>query len=119
MGYEKDDNFSEQSRRLLDLHSEGLDAATLSRLHRARNEAIERKSSSWIQWGFGGAVVASVCLVVLVFYQPNAPLPGIYEDPIQQAVAEEIELLNDLEFVAWLIIEEGENGEFTDEQSST
>lgn len=119
MTYKEDDKFSEQSRLLLDQHSEGLDAATLSRLHQARNKAIEGKSSNWISWGFGGAIAASVFLGVLVLYRPIVPLPGIYEDPLQQAVAEEIDLLNDLEFVAWLIIEEGENGKFSDELSST
>ncbi|MFT5212275.1 MAG: hypothetical protein ACI9CE_004017 [Flavobacterium sp.] len=47
------------------------------------------------------------------------PLPSIYEDPIQQAAAEEMELLNDLEFVAWLLLEEVEDGEFNGKVSSS
>lgn len=116
----KDDNrFGDRSRQLLDQHGEGLDAATLSRLHQARNKAIEGRSSNWVQWGFGGALAASVLVAVLIFYPSLTPLPGIYEDSLQQAAAEDIDLLNDLEFVAWLIMEEGENGEFIDELSST
>ena len=37
------------------------------------------------------------------------PLPVIYEDPVQQAAASEMELMDDLDFVAWLLLQEGED----------
>ncbi|MFT7686721.1 MAG: hypothetical protein ACI9FB_002067, partial [Candidatus Azotimanducaceae bacterium] len=83
--------------------------------------AIERKQKGkpWLQWAGGAAVAASILFTAILFYQPASSLPSIYEDPIQQAAAENIELLNDLEFVAWLLLEESENGESPNEVSSS
>ena len=98
-----------------------MDAATLSKLHRARNFALDQESRgvSWSQWGFGGAVLSSFLLMGIYFYQLTPPLPEIYADPIQQASAENIELLDDLEFFAWLLLEESslKDGTIEDNES--
>ncbi len=98
-----------------------MDAATLSKLHRARNFALDQESRgvSWSQWGFGGALLSSFLLLGIYFYQLTPPLSEIYADPIQQASAENIELLDDLEFFAWLLLEESslKDGTIEDNES--
>ena len=49
-----------------------------------------------------------MALVAVFVVREPAGLPGIYEDPMQQAGAEEMELMDDLDFMAWLVLEEGE-----------
>ena len=113
--------FEEKARQLLDESLSSIDGATLSRLHQSRNRALERKKilKPWIQWSGGGAIAASILFTASLYYQPAPTLPSIYEDPAQQAAAEDIELLNDLEFVAWLLLEESEDGESINEVSSS
>lgn len=103
------EKFDEKTRELLDDHAERLDAATLSKLHQARNRAVERKRRFSVQpgWAGAGALVASLAVAVIYFdNQQLPPLPAIYEDPLQQAAAEEMELMDDLEFYAWLVLQE-------------
>ena len=113
--------FSDDARELLDESINGLDAATLSKLHQARNIALDQESQGvpLRQWGFGGAVLSSFLLMGIYFYQLTPPLPEIYADPIQQASAENIELLDDLEFFAWLLLEESslKDGTIEDNES--
>ncbi len=106
------EEFHDKARRLLDEHARDLDAATLSRLHQARNQALRQHRPFGISWltgryFAGSAIAACLALVTVYFYQVQPPpLPSIFEDPIQQETAENIELLDDLEFMAWLVIEE-------------
>ena len=102
------DRFEDSTRDLLNESTEQLDAATLSKLHRARNKALENTTRNlpWIGWASGGAVAAGVMLFGIYLYQMPPPLPEIYADPIQQATVENMELLDDLEFLALLVLEE-------------
>ena len=104
-----EEEFDNKARALLDEHVEGLDAATLSKLHQARNRALEhagRRLPAASCWMGAGAMAASLAVAVVYFNQAPPPLPAIYEDPVQQAAAEDFELMDDLDFVAWLVLEE-------------
>jgi hypothetical protein len=107
------EEFNDKSRSLLDEHVDALDAATLSKLHQARTRAVAARRSrvpAYAGWA-GGALAASITLAVINFEQGPPPLPSIYEDPLQQAAAEELEFVDDLEFIAWLILEEEETND--------
>lgn len=103
-----DDAFTDKARHFLDESSEHMDAATLSRLHQLRNQALaapRRPALPWYGWASGGAVAASV-LVAILFVDRPQPLPMIFEDQSQQTAAENIELLEDMEFMAWMLLQE-------------
>lgn len=110
--------FERQAKQRLDEHAAGLDGKTSSALHRARVAALQSKSArplgfGPLAWMGAGAITASFAVVLLFFNPQPAPLPVIFEDPLQQAAAEELELMDDLEFIAWLVLEEelaNENG---------
>ena len=101
----------EKAKRLLDEHVDKLDSATLSKLHQARSQALEgagRRQTNYPGWVGAGALAASLSVAFVYFEQQPPPLPSIYEDPIQQAAAADLELMDDLEFIAWLVLEEGD-----------
>jgi len=110
------DTFSERAREILDEQTENLDASTLSRLHQARSKALAgaRQKSPWILWAPAGAVAAGILSVGIYLNQypgqlstgGEPPLPAIYQDPMEQIAAENMDLMDDLEFIAWLVLEE-------------
>ena len=83
-----------------------IDAETLARLGQARREAVamsEQRSRSrhkqyWL--GAGGAAVAASLLVVMLNTGQVDPLPDA--DPEEFAAAQDIEMLEELEFIAWV-----------------
>lgn len=59
----------------------------------------------------GGSVLAGVALV-LVLALPRSGGGGMpLLDEFEMAAAQEVELLEDLEFVAWMLAEEGDDGQ--------
>ena len=103
-----DDNLNRRAAALLDEHADALDGPTRARLHQARNRALAGVSPvrRVLPWAGAGAVAAGIFAVTLLVTQATPPLPAIYEDPLQQAAAEDMELMDDLEFMAWLVLEE-------------
>lgn len=105
-----DDRFVEQTRQTL-RHSENeLDADVQSRLRLARRQAIasidEERRPSWMRpWVFapiGG--MAAVALAVGIYLGQGGDalsFPGNEEF----TVAQDMELLEELEFVAWMVLE--------------
>lgn len=112
--------FGEAAGRMLRESAEELDAATLSRLNRARQEALEElrrpPTRSWAsRWATLGAGAAAAILVV-VLWTGRAPV----DDPVSPAVVplvetgdaamdfellldeDGLEMIEDLEFFAWL-----------------
>lgn len=112
-----DNAFNKRAKELLDESVESLDGPTRSRLHRARSNAVARAGqpapSSWFGWTTAGALAASLAVAAIYVDRRPPPLPSIYEDELQQAAAEDIELLTDLDFIAWLVLEEGESADAT------
>ena len=107
-----EEELHQKAKKLLDESVDQLDGSTLSKLHQARSQALGRgirKLPEYSGWAGAGALVASFAVALVYFDQSPPPLPAIYEDPLQQAAAENMELMDDLEFIAWLVLEEGDN----------
>ncbi len=104
------EKFEQKARALLTESDDNLDAATLSRLHQARNHAMSNTATnrSPVYWWAGSSALAAGILTFGIYLNQIPPLPDIYEDPLQQATAENMELLDDLDFIAWLVLEESE-----------
>ncbi|TLY50506.1 MAG: hypothetical protein E6K53_10245 [Gammaproteobacteria bacterium] len=100
-----------QAKRLLDDSANGLDAATLSRLNRARQAALTTRARRPAQFWFLPAGLASACalLLALAVWQPHHA-GGDVSSPSAAAVAADVddgsadtpEFYQDLEFYAWL-----------------
>jgi hypothetical protein len=104
----------EQSKRLLDESADGLDAATLSRLNRARQGALGQRRRRVRDWLPVGAVAACTMLVALMVANdhrrahhgtPELPLAAQTEsagDVDLVSSDDSLEFYQDLEFYAWL-----------------
>ena len=108
------DPFVIRIKEILDEGTVNLDAETQSRLAQARMKAIARlgvrqstqQRPAWITWAPAGAMAAGLLAVGIYQNPAQLPLPAIYQDPLQQSVAENMELLENLEFAAWLVLQE-------------
>jgi hypothetical protein len=103
-------NLLKTSRDALNESIENLDANTLSRLNQARQKALSQEDNRPlvnIFWIPAGALAAlSIAVVVgLLLSSPEISLNNLDEAEFM-ATNEEIELVEDLEFVAWLIEQE-------------
>jgi hypothetical protein len=108
------DVFAARARTLLTESADHLDGDTLSRLHRARSAALDsaegRRRMPW-HYALVPAGLAAALVVGVANYQPPATLPGAYDEAMGQAVVEELDLLQNMEFMAWLALqEEGADG---------
>ena len=110
-----------QARRLLDESAQALDGASLSRLNRARQTALEQRRRTLRPW-FVPAGLASACAVLLavaVVWRPPVSMQanGGVQAPIAAGLQgsglaagdldivsgdEGLEFYQDLEFYAWL-----------------
>jgi hypothetical protein len=101
-----------QAKRLLDDSAQDLDAATLSRLNRARQTALATRARRPMQFWFMPAGLASACalLLALAVWQPHHVVGNDAPNPSSAAVATDSddgtadtpEFYQDLEFYAWL-----------------
>lgn len=119
----EDEQFVQTAQELLRDSTEHLDGATLSRLNQARQQALaelshnnSRSRSSW--WIPAGAVVATAVLAAILWTgQMTLPTGGAIENqnfvagemPLDIAIdvelllaEESLEMIEDLEFFAWL-----------------
>ena len=125
----KTDNqaFLQQTRQLLDDSTEALDAATLSRLNQARQKALQQTggrrlpnllfspwASATLIAGFAVAAIAVVLWTAVpqqLEQQQQYRLVNQLEDMDILMSETELELLDELEFISWLVDEElDENG---------
>jgi hypothetical protein len=107
-----------QAKALLDQSAEGLDAATLSRLNRARQAALAGNRPRVARPWFVPAGLASACVLLLAVAAWHADAPsGVARLPSLPLMAngsssggdidlvsgdDSLELYQDLEFYAWL-----------------
>jgi len=108
-----DDEFLKQSRKILDDSIESLDAATLSRLNQARQKALQSQSSATVlftNWlpatAFVSLSVIAATLWLWIEISENRQqnhLAYQYEDMEILTSDTELELLEQLEFVGWLV----------------
>jgi hypothetical protein len=106
-------------RASLDESAHSLDAATLSRLNRARQAAlVQRRSRGLRALWLPAAGLATSCALVLavVAWYPSGRLPGpalpvhLPVSDAEIAADDGIEFYQDLEFYAWLDAQEQESG---------
>lgn len=109
-----DEAFAERCRELFNESVEELDAATLSRLNRSRNEAVDsvrgkRSGLRWTTWvpATGVAAAAAVAFMVITGNDPGlAPVqPAPAADLELLLEGDDLEMLEDLEFYSWIDLE--------------
>lgn len=102
-----DDQLTERAKEAFDRSVDALDAATLSRLNRSRQAALDQRLQSrrqWQRWVPATGVAVAVLMVVLTQQDGGdagpmgAPLPDL--DILMGE--ESIEMFEDLEFYSWL-----------------
>lgn len=110
-------DWTDQARALLDASAQDLDAATLSRLNRARQRALAAAEPprAVLRWTRRLAVAASLLLAAVIWW-PDATLdPTTGASTLSPEDAElladgELEMTDDLEFYAWLDADGEHNG---------
>lgn len=87
----------------LDDSVDALDAVTLSKLNQARHRALETKASHVPNWLPSGAF-AAVFIAIAAGWLFTHP-PAFMQTPEATALLsdEDIEMIDDLEFVSWLV----------------
>jgi hypothetical protein len=114
----EDHSWIHRTKVLLDESTEGLDAATLSRLNRARQAALARAHPRAVRHWFLPAGLASACVLLLVVaawhWHAPAGAARLPELPFTASASpnggdidlvssdDSLELYQDLEFYAWL-----------------
>jgi hypothetical protein len=128
-------SFEKNLKKALDSKADGLDAATLSHLHQARNKALESATGGWhnslyniladiLPWhqhpaafaAITTGIAAAIIIVATSYYSPGTNL--IQEDVVASPVEimeiisldADLELVEDLEFYNWLEEEHVETG---------
>jgi len=102
---ESERRFIEAVKVELDRSSATLDAATLSRLNRARQRALAQPvpKQRWLMPGLGLATAAVVVLAVALLTAAPKPAPeGVVEHIDLLSTADSIEFYDELEFYLWL-----------------
>ena len=104
--------FEQKARALFDDSVEGLDAETLSKLNQGRQRALAElgrpaRPGQWLQWIPATGVVAAALVTVIIVRGPGGVEP--LEVPVGTAADFEIllgedslEMLEELEFYAWM-----------------
>lgn len=121
------DPFLDKAKQALDQSADNLPQETLAQLNQIRREALNEtlnessakpRSTAWIWWAPGGGLMAAMLVAAVVLTTP-ATDPGATPDPVLQAAAddmpgdmelltseEDLVLMEDIEFVAWLMEQE-------------
>ena len=112
---EEDSRLEQRAKRLFDASVEYLDAPTRARLTRARARALERARTPTAAagllgargWAAAGAAAAVTAAVALLVWQGTPSRPGGVDvaalDDLEILLGEdELEMLEELEFYAWL-----------------
>ena len=105
-----DDDWIARATALLDRSAEDLDAATLSRLNRARQAALAERHRVPRRWmwsaAFAGAAAAVFAVAIGLHRRVDAPAPGaaaLQADDIDVLTNDEdVDLYENLDFYAWL-----------------
>jgi hypothetical protein len=105
------DTFLEKARQSLDHSIEELEPATVDKLNRIRQDAIRepvtkarRLPLAW--WGPAGSVVTAL-VVAAVWLSGPEPAPSFAMNDMELLTSEEdLEMMQDIEFVAWLMEQE-------------
>lgn len=93
---------SQRARSELNGSLEQVDAHRLADI---RAVALERRPNLLRYYVPAAGIAASLLVAVLYWQSPLTPMPEIYVDPIEQAAAMDMEFLDNVELVAWLLVE--------------
>ncbi|QJB56135.1 hypothetical protein [Pseudodesulfovibrio sp. zrk46] len=106
---DKDKQFIENARQVLDDSVRDLDAATLSKLARARNAALDeglrkkRRRHRLLAWGSPAVGLAAAVLVgVMLLREPQVHTDQFVADLDILAGEESLEFYEEMEFYEWL-----------------
>ncbi|VAW66907.1 hypothetical protein MNBD_GAMMA09-3123 [hydrothermal vent metagenome] len=112
----KNDDFLKQSRKQLNESADSLDAATLSRLNQARQKALKTHTKRrFMPFKLPVAgIMASISIATIAGWLWTSQLPPVAsvqlafddEDLNMLTSNAELELLEELEFVSWLVLEQ-------------
>jgi len=104
----EDEAWTRRVRTVLDQPNGELDAATLSRLNRARQAALaaalgRRPLRAWWPAALATAAVLAVAVVLVRIPEPATPAAPVAAEDFEVIAAQDsLELYEDLEFYAWL-----------------
>ena len=110
-----DEKFAQEAKTLFDGSVEELDASTLSTLNQGRHRALAEVSAEprqLLRWApAAGMAVAALIAVMVILPDPAAvePMPAAVSDMEILLGDESIEMLEDLEFYAWIDLLEQED----------
>ena len=104
MNPDSEKQFVENVKQHLDQHAEALDDMTAARLKGLRARALQQPRQARVGWlpATGLATAAAALLAVVVWYQAPLNEPGLPGEWDMLAASEELELIDELEFYAWL-----------------
>jgi hypothetical protein len=114
-------NWTDQARQALEDSAQHLDAATLSRLNRARQGALEQVRPRTLRPWYLPAGLASACAVLvaaaIAWHTPTNTPPavtgtnaGTFAGDLDMMTSDDgIEFYQDLDFYAWLDAQEKDN----------
>ncbi len=110
-----DEKFAQEAKTLFDGSVDDLDASTLSTLNQGRHRALaelKARPEQWLRWVPAAGMAAAALLAVMVILPDPVvvePMPAAVSD-IEILLGEDsIEMLEDLEFYAWIDMLEQEN----------
>ena len=99
-----------QVRTALDASVADLDATTLVHLQQARRNALAALPGGlpWVppRWVPAGAIVATMVIAIGAWQHVVLPPMPAGGDPVEALAAQDVDLLENLDFVAWLVVDE-------------
>ena len=110
-----DEKFAREAKALFDGSVDKLDASTLSTLNQGRHRALAKASApptQWLRWvPAAGMATAALLAVMVVLPGPTVvePMPAAVSDMEILLGEDSIEMLEDLEFYAWIDMLEQED----------
>ena len=117
MSDRQNDDFEQRARETLRRSELELEPERVQQLQQARREAVaaaERSLSDQsvrrLWWWLPTGAVAAVALVVGLMLNPG-PEPVPVLDPLEMSAAQDMDLLTELEFVAWMLEQENSGSE--------
>ena len=104
-----DEHFTARAKAVLERSELDIDPDRLARLQQARRMAVaaaaaeDAPRTGWLSWALPAGAVATVALVAGLLITPDPQTDPLLLDPAEMSAAAEMELLDELEFVAWML----------------
>jgi hypothetical protein len=108
-----DDAFVARVRDVLDAGDAALDDRVRAELAAARRNAVNaldvRRPSTIGRWIPASAAACTLIAVGMFSWSVRLPTLPVYDDAEAAEAAQELDLLDDIEFVAWMVEQEGDD----------